>query len=436
MVNVVLCARQFVLVKPFRGENRQMPHDAPEHWHELSGTTDKAGFGSFGRPAMPYDVFMEEQGIPIHRDIGVSKVQNLPLKPWKRMGGKGTFIQLHGTEGLWGSYLVEVPGGGALNVEKHLYEEQFLVIEGRGTTEVWIEGGKKQIFEWNRGSLFAIPSNTLHQIVNASSSPTLLLAGTTAPNVMNLFDDEDLVFNNPHVFKDRYDDSDTYFKPNDEVVPDPIRGLAQRRVNLLPDIINCELPLDNRRSPGYRSLEPSMAGNRFYMWIGQYETGRYSKAHYHASAAVLICIKGKGYTYTWPITLGARPWETGKADEVKRVDYEPVGMVSAAPMSGDWFHQHFGVSKEPLRLTAWFGPNNQRARSPGVPGEKLIDLGAVDIRDGGTALPYDEEDPFLRKEYAETLAKNGAVLQMDPELYDADNENVRAWGSAKYGSAV
>ena len=58
-----------------------------------------------------------------------------------------------------------------------------------------------------------------------------------------------------------------------------------KKTNLLPDIVNCELPLDNRRSPGYRRMEPSMAGNRFYMWIGQHETGRYSKAHAHASAA-------------------------------------------------------------------------------------------------------------------------------------------------------
>ena len=55
-----------------------------------------------------------------------------------------------------------------------------------------------------------------------------------------------------------------------------------------PDIIDCELPLDNRRSPGYRRIEPHMAGNRFYLWLGQHETGRYSKAHYHGSAAVLV----------------------------------------------------------------------------------------------------------------------------------------------------
>ena len=97
-----------------------MPHDlnSDSHWHEPTGLTKKAGLGTFKKPPMPYDVFMEEQEIPIVRAVGVSKVQNLPLKPWKRMGGKGSFIQLWGTEGLWGSYVVEVPGSGALNTNE------------------------------------------------------------------------------------------------------------------------------------------------------------------------------------------------------------------------------------------------------------------------------------------------------------------------------
>jgi hypothetical protein len=94
-------------------------------------------------------------------------------------------------------------------------------------------------------------------------------------------------------------------------------------------------------------------------------------------------------------------------------------MVSAAPMSGDWFHQHFGVSAEPLRLTAWFGPFQPgRNLDRGVPGEKAIDYGAIDIRDGGTAIPYDEEDPYLRKEYEATLAKEGAKSRMEKDLYE------------------
>ena len=42
------------------------------------------------------------EGVPCYRGIGVRRVQDLPLVPWKRLGGRGSFIQLFGTEGLWG----------------------------------------------------------------------------------------------------------------------------------------------------------------------------------------------------------------------------------------------------------------------------------------------------------------------------------------------
>jgi hypothetical protein len=196
-----------------------------------------------------------------------------------------------------------------------------------------------------------------------------------------------------------------------------VRGLAMRRSNLFSDIVNCELPLDNRRSPGYRRVEPYMTDNSFYLWIGQHENGRYSKAHAHTSAAVLICLKGKGYTYSWPEDLGPNPWKDGKADQVRRLDYEPVGMVTAAPGGARWYHQHFGVSKEPFRLTAWFGPHAP-GKEPGPPGSPHTDYGAIDITEGGTALPYWMEDPAIRKEYIETLKKEGVENRMEDKFYE------------------
>jgi quercetin dioxygenase-like cupin family protein len=397
-----------------------MPHDAPDqtHWHEPKAG-ENAGLGKFKRKPMPYDSFMEAEGIPVYRGIGVRRVQDLPLEPWKRLGGRGSYIQLYGTEGLWGSYVVEVPPGGALNIERHLYEKNVLVVEGRGSTEVWQDGQEKpQTFEWQKWSLFSIPLNARHRFVNATNAPALLLCGTTAPNVMNLIDNPRFIFDCPFNFSDRYSGAEDFFKPRDDIEADPIRGLAMRKTNLVPDVVNCELPLDNRRSPGYRRIEPSMAGNRFYVWIGQHETGRYSKAHKHASAAVLICLKGKGYTYTWPDALGMTPWKDGHADKIMRQDYEAGGMVTAAPMSGDWFHQHFGVSRDPLRLMAWHGPNNQRARKAGRPGEQLMDYGAIDLKKGGAAIPYHEEDPAIRREFEENLAREGLTSRMEPSRYE------------------
>ena len=395
-----------------------MSHDSAHvHWHEPAAG-QRAGHGKFGRAASPYDRYMEGEGIPIFRDIGVHKVQDLPRRPWARKGGPGTFVQLYGTEGKWGCFVVEVPGGGALKPEKHLYEEIYYVIEGRGSTEVWLDGEpRRHRFEWQQGSLFSIPFNAMYRIVNASSSPAVLLAGNTAPNVMNLFNNVDAIFNNPYQFKDRFGGAADFYKPNDDIEPDPVRGLAMRRTNFIPDIVTCELPLDNRRSPGSRRIEPFMTGNSFYLWIGQHENGRYSKAHGHPSAAVLICIHGKGYTYTWPEGAGVTPWKDGKAEQIRRVDYEPVGMVTAAPGGLNWYHQHFGTSGKPLRLMAWYGPNAP-GRVAGVPGEELKDIGAMDIDEGGTAIPYSMEDPYIRTEYEATLRAEGIESRMNPRWYE------------------
>ena len=45
-----------------------MPHDAPDqaHWHEPKAG-ENAGLGKFKRPALPYDRFMEAEGVPVFR---------------------------------------------------------------------------------------------------------------------------------------------------------------------------------------------------------------------------------------------------------------------------------------------------------------------------------------------------------------------------------
>jgi hypothetical protein len=40
------------------------------------------------------------------------------------------------------------------NAERHLFHAFYLVLEGRGTTETWIDEKRKQIVEWQPGSLF------------------------------------------------------------------------------------------------------------------------------------------------------------------------------------------------------------------------------------------------------------------------------------------
>lgn len=392
------------------------------NWQEPTGEKTRAGFGDFKKLPTPYDTFMEEEGIPVFRGLGIKNVRDLPLKPWRRLGGQGSYIQLFGTETKWGCYVVEVPAAGTLNPEKHMFEKIYMVIEGRGSTEVWVDGtDKKHVFEWQKGSIFSIPMNAWHRVVNATNSPALLQAGTTAPVVLNALQSVDAVFQNPFVFNDRFSAAEDFYQAKTEVEADPVRGLAMRRTNLVTDAINCDLPLDNRRSPGYRRIEPLMTNNNFYFWIGQHVNGRYSKAHAHTSAAILCCLKGKGYTYTWPEHLGPTPWQDGHGDQVQRLDYEPGGMVTAAPGGARWYHQHFSVSSDDFRLSAWFGPHNP-GRDPGPPGQKHSDYTARDLHEGGTAIPYWMEDPFLRKEYEAELKAAGVESRMKPELFERPDD--------------
>src|SRR6478752_234351 len=72
-------------------------------------------------------------------------------------------------------------------------------------------------------------------------------------------------------------------------------------------------------------------------FIAEYPVGRYSKAHYHQSGAVIVCLKGSGYTFNWPIEAGPRPWQNGKSDQVQVQEYVAGGLVAAAPGGGSWF---------------------------------------------------------------------------------------------------
>ena len=70
-----------------------------------------------------------------------------------------------------------------------------------------------------------------------------------------------------------------------------------------------------------------------------------------------------------------------------------------------------------FRLTAWFGPHNP-GRDPGAQGSKHTDYTAIDVNEGGTAIPYWMEDPFIRAEYEATLRANGVASRMEAAWYD------------------
>ncbi len=384
---------------------------------------EPAGLPVYARSHSPYERWMAEEGIPIFRGIGVRDTRDLPLGAWKRRNASGSFLHLRGIEGVKGMYVIEVPSADATTPEKHMYDEFFLVIEGRGTTEIWRGDGPKRVFEWQPGTLFMIPINASYRLVNATSSRALLLASNNAPPVMNIYQSRHYVFDNDWSFAERGDIGDDFFAPSTDLEKDPVRKRAAIRSNIFPDIVNCELPLDNQRAPGYRRIQPQFHG--FISdattggFIAQYPTGRYSKAHFHQSGAVLVCLRGEGYTLNWQTTLGPTPWADGHGDEVNRIDYVPGGLVAAAPGGGSWFHQHFGVGKEPLRiLNYWGGPNGRWGSAADAEGEKIKSGNLFGISEGGRSILYHEEDPYVRSYFRERLAQAGVEMTMPESAFE------------------
>jgi hypothetical protein len=82
-----------------------------------------------------YHQWMKNEGIPIVVGHGIEDVRRIKLAPWRRSGGLGAFVHLHGMEGITGMYVAEIPPGDALQPERHVYEELICILEGVGATK-------------------------------------------------------------------------------------------------------------------------------------------------------------------------------------------------------------------------------------------------------------------------------------------------------------
>jgi hypothetical protein len=100
-----------------------------------------------------YERWIEEQGVPILKTFFLQDLNDVELGPWERKGGRGAIINLEGTGDTDDAYICELTGGGKSSPEKHFYEELVYVLDGRGATTIWQEGGLKQTFEWQAVSL-------------------------------------------------------------------------------------------------------------------------------------------------------------------------------------------------------------------------------------------------------------------------------------------
>ena len=361
-----------------------------------------------------YEEYMQGEGIPIVDAVaGVDDVTLLPRKPWARMGGAGTFIQMLGTfQAEAGIYVAEIPGGGALNPERHLYEEEIFILRGRGLTEVWQrEGESKVSFEWGEGSVFAVPQNAWHRLVNGSREPAIFLAVTTAPRLLNTVEDVDLVFNCDHQIRRGYAGQVDYFTAGEERV---LEGTYDNiwYTNFIPDARREILDAAEQKVAGGNLTVYRMGRNFPHGHISEWPVGMYHKAHRHGPGAILVGLLGKGYVMLWPKEAGIHPYQDGNEDQVVKVEWGPRSIY--APPDG-WFHAHFNSGNEPARHIAVYAYRKPIELANEWEGEEH--MGWYSVMQGGSLIEYQDEDPEIRRRFIETIGKDGIECQMPPVTF-------------------
>ena len=360
-----------------------------------------------------YQRWIEQEGAPIVRGHGITDVMAVELGPWPRLGGRGAIIDLMGMEGITGLYIAEIPPGGTLTPERHLYDETIYVVAGRGSMKVW-DGSQGRpdheplVCEWQRGSMFSPPMNTWHQLFNLSGSePVRILGATIAPLVMDIFHNPDFVFNCDYQFNDRFDSGPGFFDINERFFFKP-DGKWLWETNLIPDVRGLDLILDERKAAGGRGTHYQMSGNVLAGHMYEFPAGCYHKAHAHGGGAIILNVSEcAGYTLMWPPEAGTQPYANGRADKVVRVDWRDGSIYS--PASG-WFHQHFNTGSSVARqLALRLGSHRHRVTFHDLASREGQQ---VSVRDGGTLIEYEDEDVQIRQDFQRELEAAGLEYRM------------------------
>ncbi|MBM2810706.1 MAG: Ethanolamine ammonia lyase-activating protein [Chloroflexi bacterium] len=347
-----------------------------------------------------YQHWIEEQGLPILGGFHVGNLNTVPLAPWERLGGNATFVRLAGAEeGNTDGYVAEIPPGGKLKPQRHLYEEVVYVLSGRGVTTVWYDDDRKQTFEWHERSLFAVPPNAWYQHFNASGDePARYYAVTDAPLVLDLFHNADFVFNNDFRFSDRFAADDGHFNGAGQFISE-----NHWETNFVADMGAFELA-DNSRRGGGATMCFEVGDGTLCAHISDFPVGTYKKAHRHGAGANVIIISGTGYSLYWR-----------KPGEFERVDWQSGSTFVPEDMM---FHQHFNVGADRARYLAirWGSKKHNLFR----PTENRQ---SVDVNEGGDQIEYRDEDPKIYQWYLEACAKHGVTPDME-RLFKRDGRLV------------
>ena len=342
---------------------------------------------------MYFDDWVRREGLELIEGYEVKDVYTVPLRSWERTGGSGVHIKLEGTGDLASAYVCEIPPGGSLKPQRHLYDEVVFVLSGMGSTKVWVDENKPNVLEWSAGSLLTIPLNAWHQHFNGQGGqPARYLAVTTAPAMMNFLRCDDFIFNNPYTFRHFYNGEDDYFKRRKQAVY--IKN-SRWLTNFVSDIYESGFRKGDR-GQGTTVSVFEFPDTVLGAHVLQIPGGTYTKYHRHGPGAHVLWLKGEGYTLLWP-----------DGGEKMKAAIRPGAMV--VPPSW-WWHLYAVTSMEPAVHLALKISNHQHLVS------RLYIESMRSSKEGGNLVEYEDADPRIANEiramFAEECQRKGTDVRM------------------------
>jgi hypothetical protein len=340
------------------------------------------------------------EGIPVHESFAFD-MRNVETAPWARMGEgvSGAFTHLHGRGDFANAYVLDLAPGAQTRPQRHLFEEVGYVLSGQGSTVLTHPDGRTHTFEWQAGSLFALPLNATYQHFNVSGqSPARVGVVTNLPLVLNVFHNEGFVFDNDYVFPERFG-PDEFFRGEGralELQP----GRHQWVTNFVADLPGFELKAWDARGIGSSNIKFVMADGTMHCHMSELAVGSYKKGHRHGPDFHIFPTTGEGYSLFW--------YEGDK--EFTRVDWSQGSMYAPADQQ---FHQHFNLSPQPSRYLAVAMGS---IKYPVTTDKKTLFGNQVDrdVKRGGRQIEYRDENPLIREMFESELKARG--LEVDPRL--------------------
>src|SRR6201989_3495021 len=342
----------------------------------------------------PYLRWVRGEGLGIIIAHYVRTLRTVELKPWARRGGAGVYINHEASRTSNDCYVCEIPPRKKREPQRPMFEDMIPVLDGRGSTTVWNDQGRRITFEWKAGAMFAIPLNCVHQRCNGSGqAPARYVAVTNAPPVINLYEDAEFVFNCEYDFKNRFNGEPDYFANKGEQ-----KGLLLE-TNFVADAVSLPLISAKERGAGGGHIRFNMAKGSMNSHISQFPIGTYKKAHCHGPGAHVIILSGEGYSLMWP-----------EGDTPRRYEWQVGSMIVPPNM---WLHQHFNTGTTPARYLAFKHEVVSIRNGQGVP------KAWISRRIGGDQIDYSDERPEIRDMFAESLPQADIAPHME-DAYQAE----------------